>query len=41
MSYIYVRKGLLIKIIKLGEDPKDFVNNVVKDALKLSEYKKD
>lgn len=33
MSYIYIRKELIFRIVKTGVDPKDFVNEAVKKEL--------
>lgn len=34
MSNIYIEKNSYNKIIRLGKDPKDFVNDAVKEKLK-------
>jgi len=37
MSNIYIEKNSYNKIIRLGRDPKDFVNDAVKEKLEREE----
>ena len=37
MSNVYIEKNSYNKIIRLGKDPKDFVNDAVKEKLEREE----
>ncbi|MBA7663475.1 hypothetical protein ES703_71520 [subsurface metagenome] len=39
MSNVYIEKNSYNKIIRLGEDPKTFVNDAVKEKLEVEKAK--